>query len=80
MSISSLLLNFHDVMDAEANPLMRTYCSSWGASFDRRNNSIEFFFTFFSSLHVKEKARCPSLLAHPKTITMECGGPLSHKL
>ena len=27
MSISSLLLNFYDVMDAEANPLPRTYCS-----------------------------------------------------
>ena len=28
MSISSLLLNFHDVMDAESNPLPRTYCRS----------------------------------------------------
>ena len=80
MSISRLLLDFHELMDVEANPLPRTYCSSGGSSFDRRNNSIEFLFTFFSSLHVKAKAWCPSLLADPKTITMECGGPLSRKL
>ena len=49
MSISNLLLNFHDVMDAESHPLLHTYCSSGGTSFDRCTNSIEFIFTF--SLH-----------------------------
>ena len=28
-------------LDAEANPLTHTYCSSGGTSFDRDNNSIE---------------------------------------
>ena len=58
MSISSLLLNSHDVMDVEAKPLQLTYCSSGGTSFDRRKNSIEFLLPFLFTTH-KVKGMVP---------------------